>query len=293
MMNAIHFKRALRSKYATTNFNTQIDIIFINENSDNYISNTYESFFSDHKPIFIVLKPLIMSSNDEFMQYENRNTLKPIMPSNDKFIHDENLITLENQRKMIEMDISNLEDDQNLQTINRLNRIKTIILNNEMLDDECINAFIEVVNAKSSRFEMIDTILINAIQFIRPTTSQDIQIINSEKYLHWRCLYYDSFKLFIYDSLYANKHTYKDLDEKEKQFVKKRYPTLNEKNIFFPKVQQQLDLTSCGVFSAAFTISKIFDKDPTVTSYANNPFILRNHLMKIIIKNELIEFPST
>ena len=42
MMNAIHFKRALRSKCATTNFNTQIDIIFINENSDNYISSTYE-----------------------------------------------------------------------------------------------------------------------------------------------------------------------------------------------------------------------------------------------------------
>lgn len=287
-MNAIHFKRALRSKCSTTNFNTQIDIIFIIENFDNYISDTYESFFSDHKPIFIVLKPLIMSSNDEFIQYEKQNALKTIMPSKDKFIDDKSLINLENKRKMIEIDNSNIGDDKNLQTFNRLNRIKSIIL-----DDKCIKAFIDVVNAKSRRFEMIDTILINAIQFIQPTTSQDIQIINSEKYLHWRCLYYDSFNLFIYDSLYANKHTFKDLDKKEKQFIKKRYPTLNEKeNIFFPKVQQQLDYTSCGVFSTAFTISKIFDKDPTVTTYANDPFILRNHLMKIIMKNELIEFPS-
>ncbi|CAL1678236.1 unnamed protein product [Lasius platythorax] len=54
-LNELHFKRAICTQVSTTKFNTQIDVIFISEGILNYSAGVYETYFSDHKPIFIGL----------------------------------------------------------------------------------------------------------------------------------------------------------------------------------------------------------------------------------------------
>ncbi|XP_077265248.1 uncharacterized protein LOC143899122 [Temnothorax americanus] len=54
-LEKLNFKRALSTHVSTTNFNTQIDVIFISDRIFNYTAGVYETFFSDHKPIFIGL----------------------------------------------------------------------------------------------------------------------------------------------------------------------------------------------------------------------------------------------
>lgn len=52
-LNQQHYQRAIKPGISTTNFNTQIDVIFVNDNVKFYEAGVYETFFSDHKPIFI------------------------------------------------------------------------------------------------------------------------------------------------------------------------------------------------------------------------------------------------
>ena len=145
----------------------------------------------------------------------------------------------------------------------------------------------------SINIQMIDTILIpNSLHYISVTTNEDIQIINSEKYDHWRCIYFNCEILTIYDNLFCNIHTYQDLDDKEKMFLSIRYPSLKKENISFDKVQQQPDGCSCGIFAAAYVVTKLMNKNPSTTNYSNNMRLMRSHFIKLLIEKQLIEFPT-
>lgn len=52
LSDQLMFQKALEDEVSTTNFNTQIDTIFI-KNISHHHSGIYETYFSDHKPIFI------------------------------------------------------------------------------------------------------------------------------------------------------------------------------------------------------------------------------------------------
>ena len=62
-MNQINLSRGLPIEISTTDFNTQIDVIFLSKSIRMYNSGVYETFFSDHKPIFIGIKSLINLSH--------------------------------------------------------------------------------------------------------------------------------------------------------------------------------------------------------------------------------------
>ena len=62
-LNNQNLKRSIPSKISTTNFNTQIDIIFVNKIKTNFTAGVYETFFSDHKPIFIGINTIDTLSN--------------------------------------------------------------------------------------------------------------------------------------------------------------------------------------------------------------------------------------
>lgn len=75
----LKFRKALEDEVSTTNFNTQIDSIFI-QNMKNYHSGTYEFIFSDHKPIFIGISDDNSSSEtsvivDTSRKLENEDSL--------------------------------------------------------------------------------------------------------------------------------------------------------------------------------------------------------------------------
>lgn len=53
-MNILNLQQSLPYELATTNHNTQIDTIFTHGiDSDSILSGTHETYFSDHKAIYI------------------------------------------------------------------------------------------------------------------------------------------------------------------------------------------------------------------------------------------------
>lgn len=55
VMKRFQMESRLKPNEITTIENTQIDVIY--SNSQNVICGTYESYFSDHKPVFCMLNP--------------------------------------------------------------------------------------------------------------------------------------------------------------------------------------------------------------------------------------------
>ena len=54
-LNQLNFKHAIPTGIATTNFNMQINLIFVSKEMCLYTSGVYGTYLSDHKPIFISL----------------------------------------------------------------------------------------------------------------------------------------------------------------------------------------------------------------------------------------------
>lgn len=52
-MGQMNFSNNMPNQESTTNYNTQIDVVF--SNFDQLTSGSYESYFSDHKPIFCMI----------------------------------------------------------------------------------------------------------------------------------------------------------------------------------------------------------------------------------------------
>ena len=314
-LNNHNLKRALLPGLTSTNFNTQIDIIFVSDRMNNYVTGIYESIFSDHKPIFIGLSNgknseiklcnnpeeyskasdsiTINTFNNQYALGDLNNKMSNINKTNDpKCIQNQiiiDAITLHEIDKSLNNEILRSEIDKKKIIFIQRNVLTT----NSWLGDESINVFLNVIRYNYPMFNTIDTLLINSLQWVEPTTNEDIQIVHSDLYRHWHCIYYDAEKLYIYDSLFCHKHTYENLDEKEKLFISIRYPSLKQNNIIFEKIQQQLDQSSCGIFAAAFAVTKIFKKYPSLTSYSQNMQIMRLHFMKIIIGNIINELPQS
>lgn len=55
-MASFNMASKLAPTAATTKYNTQIDVVFANFN--NIVAGTYESYFSDHKPIYFMLQDI-------------------------------------------------------------------------------------------------------------------------------------------------------------------------------------------------------------------------------------------
>ncbi|XP_067216432.1 uncharacterized protein [Linepithema humile] len=158
------------------------------------------------------------------------------------------------------------------------------------LNDESLDTFLRIVR-KTSCFE---TQSVQYLQFPELITASDsdnsLQIIGGNCTDHWRCIFFDGSKLHVYDSL--PNCTYDKLAEKEKDYIRKRYPTINVSDITFQKVQSQPDSTSCGIYAAAFATAVVLGKNPCEEKYSNDVQRMRRHLMNIIEKNKLSLFPS-
>ena len=99
LLNKNNFKRALLSELPTTNFSTQIDIIFVNENMNNYVTGIYESFFSDHKPIFIGLEESNTLYNENLeIKNESENVISLYSPTK---INTEHLLNQKSNKNEI------------------------------------------------------------------------------------------------------------------------------------------------------------------------------------------------
>lgn len=116
-------------------------------------------------------------------------------------------------------------------------------------------------------------------------TDKHIQILHSAEQ-HWVCAYYDSQSIFIYDS-FNSKRLYRT----HETYLRKLFPfyQFDSKPIKFPTVQNQPNLSDCGVFAIAFAISLVNGKRPDKIMY--DVSLMRAHLLKLFENNVIEEFP--
>ena len=173
-----------------------------------------------------------------------------------------------------------------------VDKIAPIILCGHMLDDSCLDAFIEVMKSHSS-FDIQSTLAISYPRYqypLPPDQVQDIQILGGNCTGHWRCFQYYNGQVLIFDSLYMP--TYESLAAEEQNFLQKRYKKISNFNVIPKAVTKQPDGTSCGVYAVAFATSLILGKDPCCVRYSTNAAKMRIHFMQIINTKTLTHFPE-
>ena len=161
------------------------------------------------------------------------------------------------------------------------------------LNDDSIDVFIRLLISSNSAFVIQSVLYINAIsRTYVPTDSPSIQIMGGDYIKHWRCLYYDGTKIYIYDSLPTL--TNYQIHEIEKQYIRRRFPNVTENNIVFPHMLvRQPDSSSCGVYAAAFAETLNSGGDPSQVRYSTDARQMRHHFLRIITQKQLSPFPRS
>ena len=158
------------------------------------------------------------------------------------------------------------------------------------LNDKSLDTFLRVIR-ETTCFETQNVQYLEYPDMITASESKNsLQIIGGNCTDHWRCIFYDGSKLHVYDSLPSC--TYQKLAEKEKNYIRKRYPRINVNDIIFEKVQSQPDGTCCGIYAAAFATAVALERNPCEDKYSNDVKRMRRHFMNIIENNKLSPFPS-
>jgi len=158
------------------------------------------------------------------------------------------------------------------------------------LNDDSLDLFLRIVR-ETSCFETQSVLHLEYPHTIEASCSnKSLQIIGGNCTDHWRCIYFDGTKLRVYDSLRGT--TYDKLHAKEKEYIRLRYPQINEYDIIFEKVQTQPDCTSCGIYAAAFATTVALKGNPSNEKYSSDVQCMRRHLVKILESNKLLPFPN-
>ncbi|XP_071581581.1 uncharacterized protein [Temnothorax nylanderi] len=301
-LEKLNFKRALSTHVSTTNFNTQSDVIFISDRIFNYTAGVYETFFSDHKPIFIGLNeqseiPIASVKTlfeENFLSNKGNKYNSEKLSINIKSSHTSE----KNKNVPIKCIILNDKIENNDFNIDNLiyplpqTIEENVLKENSWLDNRPLNEIMMIIE-RYTTFSRVDVLFIMNLHWIEPIFISDVQIVGGEHCgNHWHCIYYDGLMLHIYDSLYFDTHSYYDLTLFEQKYIEKRYPNLEQNNIIFEKVTKQPDLASCGIFAAAFAVSIALGENPSNKKYSTDMPKMRRHCLRIIKEKILLPFPE-
>jgi len=175
---------------------------------------------------------------------------------------------------------------------------KDLIIGGHWLNDDHIDTFEELLAINSSFGIPAETWRIYFPDEIRsiPQCKKHIQLLYSSDDLtdrnspngHWVCSYYDTKKLFIYDSLGG-----KNLHEHHRIYLQQLYPNLldleKKKKVVFPQVDLQPNNNDCGVYAIAFAVSILYGLNPENVRYKNSA--MRQHLSSIFETRTIEHFP--
>ncbi|KAM0727548.1 hypothetical protein ACS0PU_005797 [Formica fusca] len=258
-------------------------------NSDEYSINIMSG--NNNEPITINNEKYVLL--DDEIEY---NDVKPVSTSHqrraDPSCRNKNIMNCTNQYKLYSKKCTiNIADTVEIypptQTLE-----ENVLNENSWLDDRPLNEIMKIIE-NNTEFHRVDVLFINALHWIDPTFTQDVQIVGGDQAgNHWHCIYYDGIKLHIYDSLYFATYSYDNLTLSERNYIKKRYPNLTKNNIIFEKVTKQPYLTSCGIFAAAFAVSIALGENPSNKTYSRDIQKMRRHCLKVIKKKILLPFPE-
>ncbi|XP_071652583.1 uncharacterized protein [Temnothorax longispinosus] len=174
--------------------------------------------------------------------------------------------------------------------------VKENVLSGNELTDESIDEFLRIVR-QNTPFETQSVQYQGLPDYIDASKSDlSLQIIGgknqyfAEGIQHWRCIFFEGTKLFVYDSIPGC--TYDRLVLKEREYIKRRYPKIRQSDIIFEKVDAQPDGTSCGIYAAAFATTVALGGNPCDEKYSKNVKCMRQHFIKIIEEEDLSLFPT-
>jgi len=96
---------------------------------------------------------------------------------------------------------------------------ENVLSKNSKLNDDLLDLFLRIV-AKTSYFETQSVIIhyIEYLQLVRASYNKSVQIIGDNCTDHWRCIYFDRIKMYVYDSL--SDCTYDKMALKEKEYIR-------------------------------------------------------------------------
>lgn len=275
------FTRGLVAGASITNNDTQIDTIFI-RNIAFYHTGVYETYFSDHKPIFIgindvkIEEMLDTSMVDNPISSSQHTKSHKFIPEKSEKLHIPNIKALPKKQPMqidldnyneplgtgVKLSAAQLTAKEKEQVLNEVLSVKqclktdTMELIGKIIAKRCPNYNFQspfCVRRCSYKSVARDK---NDIQFLfeEPDPISPSQLFDPNGVGHWICIYYCSIrnKVIVYDSYLRNK-----LTTKHKLCVKKLYPSINlESDILYEHLKnRQNDTTSCGVYAAAYAIS--------------------------------------
>ena len=170
------------------------------------------------------------------------------------------------------------------------------VLSDSLLTDESLDEFLRVIR-ETTLFQTQSVQYQGCPDMIEASQSEkSVQIIGGKSKWtaqgieHWRCIFFDGTKLFVYDSIPGC--TYDKLVAKEKNYIHCRYPKIKQSNIIFEKVDTQPDARSCGIYAAAFATTIALGGNPCNVQYSKDVKCMRQHFMKIIENNKLFSFPT-
>lgn len=161
---------------STTKYNTQIDVIFAN--FDSIIAGTYESYFSDHKPIYCMLQnadvtfdmccklepdwtqKMIQKPIEPFQQIffdEESDEEQNIDDFNDKQDHDDIIeiphIVIDEDKEIRKIVRESYHDNSHLQQL-----VDGIITSDRYLTSDAMDHFTECIVSKNTSFDMQPTV---------------------------------------------------------------------------------------------------------------------------------------
>lgn len=169
-----------------------------------------------------------------------------------------------------------------------------VIFHGRWLRDDHMDAFGTMLKTANSNFDMQPVWKVQRPDLIQAVSSntKHIQILHSCENMqtneggHWVCSYYDTKKIYIYDSLNRNK-----LHRHHQLYLKTLFPFYPIQRIEFRRVQQQPNSSDCGVFSIAFAILILYGQNPENVTYTVPA--MRKHLLKMFESEVMETFPSS
>ena len=232
---------ALPEGTKTTDFNTQIDVIFTN--IEHYSCGTYETYFSDHKPIFIQIlgndSSKSCKDNKFLHSFDNLNICENSKLCDiDEQLSQEferiNIVEefINNEKNNNKFEVINIDDnDEDLSYILSIPdfelKIEEIETPGVCLTSEHINLFGDLINLQFSHYQHQNTMFLQFPHRIKEIQKEksNLKILysgptESSKYIgHWICTYYDGTKINIYDSMNSG-----ILNNQQNLFLNKLYP---------------------------------------------------------------------
>lgn len=183
--------------------------------------------------------------------------------------------------------------------------INQITANNVHLTDDTMNVIGQIIQEfyPHGQYNFQSTVLALVEQYIvHDQRKDDMQFLyegagTAYEIGHWIFIFFSSLtnKLHVYNSTDV-----KTLTQRHKNCVKLLYPYINIQNdVIFDKLRnKQKNATACGVYAAAYAISKAIGKNPTEIDFkmsqSNDEALhLRLHLAKIVSERILLPFPES